>query len=118
MESFERLVVIVAGVFSLISAGYSWVTWRSRANSQRLDKVENRIEEAEGGFVERLESSRAEADERQQKEHAEIRGELLEVHKRLNGIARTVNRLDGEIKSQGSILRLINQHLLGKGESK
>ena len=103
----ERLVVIAAGVLSMASLAYSWITWRSRANTKRIIDVEDRMGRVEGE-LKNLEVGML------RKTYAEVG----EVHRRVDTIDKRIGRIEGEVRAIAQTTRLINQHLLGKSEQK
>lgn len=97
----ESVIAIGAGVLSMASLMYSWITWRSRANTKRIVEVEGRMDQVEGDLKE-LEVGML------RKTYAEIG----EVHKRVDAIDKQVGRIEGELKGISRTLTLINQHLI------
>lgn len=104
-DLIERLVVIAAGMLSMASLAYSWITWRSRANTKRILDIEDRVDLVEGSLKD-LEVGML------KKTFAEVG----EVHRRVDAIDKRIGRIEGEVKAIAQTTRLINQHLLDRSE--
>ncbi len=102
-DLIERLVVIAAGILSMTSLAYSWITWRSRANAKRIFDIESRVDEVEGSLKD-LEVGML----------GKTFAEVGQVHNRVDAIDKRIGRIEGEVKAIAKTTSLINQHLLDR----
>ena len=103
----ESWIAIIAGVISVGSLFYSWLTWRSRYNAKKINAIEARQEEHE-----------EQTSQMEQRLSGEIRSEVGRVHSRVDDVAKSINTVEGEVRAIGKTVNLINKHLLDQAGKK
>ena len=114
----EKIIVIVAGVLSLVSTGYSWITWRSRANTKKIESLEGRVESIEGDVMSRLDDHNEQLTARERKNLSDMRKDLGEVHDRITDMGESVSEIKGQTNSMAKTLNMINEFLLQQGSGR
>ena len=104
LESWAAAGAVVISVATLI---YNWLTRGSRYNAKKIAAIESQMEERED-----------KTSEMGQRISAEIRRENGVVHARVDDVAKTINRVEGEVKAIGRTVNLINKHLLDQAGNK
>lgn len=89
--------VVIAALFV-----HTWVINRTKANRAAIDRVDERI----SGLSERM--MLLERDVRHLPDH----GDLAELHEKVNVIASSLGKIEGELSALVRNLSLIHQHLL------
>lgn len=96
-------VLQLGGVVAL--GVYTWVVNRTKVNRTAIRAVEDSV----GELSRRV--SMVETDMRHLPQHSDM-GEL---HEKVNAIANSIGKLEGELDGVGRTLSMINQHLLNGG---
>ncbi|WP_320837396.1 DUF2730 family protein [Zhongshania sp.] len=104
-------------LFMVGVAIYVWWTNRSRATKKSIEEVDEHIEKVATAF-----NARANALERRvdgvEKDlsHLPSHDELGALHEKVNGVANTMNQVQGELRGINTTLNLINEFLINKRE--
>lgn len=94
---------------ALLTAGigvYVWLVNRTRVNAARIRKMEDDIDGRLDDTEHRLTKVETAV------EHGPSRQDLGKIHKRLDEVAQTVSRIEGENHAMARNIDLIHQHLL------
>ncbi len=106
-------LVFSGGQFLLTCAIGVWLYF-----DRRGDKTNDRITELQGDVDDRLDSAASRlAHLEARMSGAPTHGDLSKMYDRLNGVAESVGRLEGETKTQSDLLRLILGRVADRGMS-
>lgn len=115
-ESVRLWLVVVSMAGSALSTLASAATWLYVRNSDRHKVTGARITTMEAHFDNRMDqqdSRIAKLEGRVQE--APTHSDLALLHEKVNEVARCASRVEGEVKGQGDLLRIIAEKIAGKG---
>lgn len=103
LKSWAYLTTVVISIGALI---YSWLTSRSKANSSAIGEFRSQLD-GHGDRLLRLESATEALPE--------LRREIGQVHVRVDDVATTTAKIDGQLSGINRNMDIITKHLLADG---
>jgi ABC-type transporter Mla subunit MlaD len=96
---------------------YVWWTNRSRATKKSIEEVDQHIEKVATAFTTRANALERRVDGVEKDlSHLPSHDELGALHEKVNGVANTMNQVQGELRGINTTLNLINEFLINKRE--
>ncbi len=98
---------LISAALAIGAVVYSWLTLRSKANSENLSALSSRVNDIEAGLAERLTKIEVTVDH-----VSNVGNEIKAVHQRMDEVAKVTSNIDGQMSQISRSLNLIHNHLL------